>query len=190
MLFYVQGLLARATKASPPWPLHPLQRAVALLRERYPDKEDILPALRELASAACSYGKADEARTLAEEMLRRTLAMKGDDNLFVDEANWLLGGLNLKAGQPTESVVHFERALAGFTRHVGEQNPDAVVTHFGLAQAYLASGRADDSRRILEEAREQMRRDHAGDKRLERLLDNAEQQLAKIANGERPRCGA
>jgi eukaryotic-like serine/threonine-protein kinase len=188
-MLFVQGMLARATDARPPWPSHPLRRAVDLLRERYSDKEEILPALVELASAACSYGKPEEARSLAEEMLRRTVALKGDDNLFADEARWLLGGLTLKAGNAVDAVAQFERAVAGFTKHVGEKNPNVVVARFGLAQAYLASGRADDSHRAIEAAREQVRRDHAGDKRLERLLANADQQLAKIAKGEPTRCG-
>ncbi len=188
-MLLAQATLARATHAQPPWPTHPVRRAADLLRERYPDEEEILWALRELASTACSYGKPEEARAAAEEMLRRTLAQKGADNLFVDEASWLLGSLLLKGGNSDDAIPLLERSVAGFIRHVGEKNPNVIVARMTLAEGYLTSGRADDSQRAFEAARQAILRDHAGDKRLDRQVANTEKDLADIGRGKRLRCG-
>ena len=188
-LLFVQGLLARNVDTPPPWSSHPMRSAVDLLRKRYPDKEEILPALRELASVACENGLGEEARALAEEMRQRTFALKGADNLFADESDWLLGSLTLRTGRPADAVPLFERAVAGGQRHVGEKSPNVVAARFGLAQAYLASGRRDDSQRVMTVAREQVRRDHAGDKRLDQMLASTERKLANIAVGSPPHCG-
>ncbi len=188
-MLLAQGMLARATHAQPPWPTHPVRRAADLLRERYPDEEETLWALREVARAACSYGKPEEARLAADEMLRRTLAQKGADNLFVDEANWLLGSLLLKGGNSDEAIPLLERSVAGFIRHVGEKNPNVIVARLNLAEGYLTSGRADDSQRAFEAARQAILRDHAGDKRLDRQIANTEKELADIGKGKHLRCG-
>ena len=183
-----QGVMAMFTHARPPWAEHPLRLAIELLRARYADDDELLSALASLSSVACSYGEAGEAMAAAEELHRRTLVRYGDDNLFVDEGDEMRGQLMALNGRAAESLPVLERALEGFRRHVGEKSPNTVQAHIGLARAYQAAGRADDSQRAYEAARQAIERDHAGDKRLAQQIASTRADIDKLRAGQTLSC--
>jgi tetratricopeptide (TPR) repeat protein len=183
-----QGFEALVTGARPPWADHPLRRATALLRTHYSDDDELLAALAMLPGVACRYGESEEAMAAAEELYRRTLARYGADNLYVDEANMTRGQLLLKGGHAVEALPALQQALEGMRRHVGEKSPNVVVAHLDVAEALLALGRADDSQREFETARSAIERDHADDKRLPKVLDDARTSLERIRAGHPPTC--
>ena len=56
----------------PPWAEHPTRRAIALLRERYANDDELLSAFTMLTPVACGYGETAEAMAGADELVRRT----------------------------------------------------------------------------------------------------------------------
>ena len=185
-----QGTLAMETDAKPPWVDHPLRLAIALLRERYPDDDELLSALASLPAMACGYGEAAEAMAGADELYHRTLVRYGDDNLFVDEANEMRGQLLVLGGRPVDAVPALEQALAGFRRHVGEKSPNVVVAQGALAKGYMAAGRTAEAERAFVAAQQSMERHHAGDKRVAAQIADFADELARIRAGKSRHCGA
>jgi eukaryotic-like serine/threonine-protein kinase len=184
-----QGILLLYNDASPPWPEHPLRRAAELLRKRYPEDDELLATLAMLPGVACRYGLADEAMASVDELHERTLTRYGDDNLYVDEANEMRAQLLGLSGRYAEAVpVHLE-ALAGFRRHVGEKSPNTVSVELELAEAYLGSGRLDDSQKALGTAQAAIARDHPLNKRLAQMGADTAEKLEKMRAGTAPRCG-
>jgi serine/threonine protein kinase len=184
-----QGVLALMNQSKPPWKEHPLFRATELLRQRYPDDDELLATLATLPGVACSYGLSDEALAEVEEFHRRTLARYGDNNLYVDEANQTRAQLLILNSHFAEAVPIQLQALEGFRRHVGEKSPNMVLAQFELAEAYLGSGKPEDSQRAFEAAQKAIAADHADDKRLAELGDRTRENLDKMRAGTRPRCG-
>jgi tetratricopeptide (TPR) repeat protein len=174
----------------PPWAEHPFRQAIVLLRERYPNEEEMVSTLATLPAIACSYGLADEAIAGADELQRRSVALFGGDNLHVDQANLARGQLMVRAGRPAEAVASMQLALAGFARHLGASGPDAVQARLQLAKAYLALGRADDSQREFDAGRAAIERDHADDKQMAENLADVRADLDKIRRGEGLSCGS
>jgi serine/threonine-protein kinase len=109
-----QGVLALVRGERPPWTAYPLQRAVKLLRARYAGEDELLVALSMVPSVACRYGQTAEAMAAADELYRRTVARRGPDNLYVDEANLARGQLLALGGKPQDALVALQQALAGF----------------------------------------------------------------------------
>lgn len=174
----------------PPWAEHPTRRAIALLRERYADDDELLSAFTMLTPVACGYGETAEAMAGADELVRRTQARygNGNDNLNVDEANLNRGQLLMRSGRPAEGLAAMQQALVGFQRHVGEKNPDVVIAHLLLATAYLTLGRAEESQREFDLGRSAIERDHADDKRLAGELEGIRIDLDKIRAGKALHC--
>jgi eukaryotic-like serine/threonine-protein kinase len=184
-----QGILLLYNDASPPWPEHPLRRAAELLRKRYPDDDELLATLAMLPGVACRYGLADEAMASVDELRQRTLTRYGDDNLYVDEANEMRAQLLGLSGRYAEAIPVHLQALDGFRRHVGEKSPNTVLVQLELAEAYLGTGRADDSQRALATAHAAIERDHAMNKRLAQQSADTGEKLEKMRAGTAPRCG-
>ena len=185
-----QGLLVLIGGARPPWQGHPLRRAAELLRERYPDDGELLATLVSLPSEACRYGQIGEANASADELLRRTLARYGDDNLFVDTARLLRGQLMLAGGRAGDAEPVLQQALEGYRRHVGEKNQNTLLAQLELSEAYWLAGRASESQRAFAAVEQAMARDHAGDKWVERMVTKTRGNLAKLQAGEvLRRCG-
>ena len=185
-----QGLLVLIGGAKPPWHEHPLRRAAELLRKRYPDDGELLATLVSLPSEACRYGETGEAIASAEELLRRTVARYGADNLFVDVAGLLRGQLMLAGEHPGDAVPVLQQALEGFRRHVGEKNQNTLLTQLELSEAYWLVGRTDESQRAFIAVEQAMAHDHAGDKWVERMVSKTRGNLAKLQAGEvLRRCG-
>ena len=172
----------------PPWAEHPTRRAIALLRERYADDDELLSAFTMLTPVACGYGETAEAMAGADEQVRRTQARYGNDNLYVDEANLSRGQLLVRGGRPVEGLAAMQQALVGFQRHVGEKNPDVVIAHLLLATAYLTLGRAEEWQREFDLGRSAIERDHADDKRLAGELEGIRIDLGKIRAGKALHC--
>jgi serine/threonine-protein kinase len=186
-----QGLVVLVTQARPPWPEHPLRRAAALLRERYPDDDELLGALVNLPAEACRYGEPAEALASADELARRTLARYGADNVFVDTAGLLHGQLLVARERAAEAIPLLEQALAGFARHLGEANENVLLARLDLSEAYWMVGRADDSQRMVAAAELSMARDHAGDERVAANVAVNRRNLAKRKSGDTPHaCGS
>jgi len=184
-----QGLVMFVKGVKPPWAEHPFRQAVVLLRERYPGEEELVSTLATLPAIACSYGLADEAIAAADELRHRSVALFGDDNLHVDQANLARGQLMVRTGRPAEAVASMQLALAGFARHLGESSPDTVQARLQLAKAYLALGRADDSQREFDAGRAAIERDHADDKQMAENLAEVRADLDKIRRGKGLSCG-
>ena len=185
-----QGLLVLIGGARPPWQEHPLRRAAELLRERYPDDDELLATLVSLPSEACRYGQIGEANASADELLRRTLVRYGNDNLFVDTAVLLRGQLMLAGERPGDAEPVLRQALEGFRRHVGEKNQNTLLAQLDLSEAYWVAGRASESQGAFAAVEQAMARDHAGDKMVERMVATTRRNLAKLQAGEvLRRCG-
>ncbi len=183
-----QGTVMYSKEIKPPWDEHPLLRAIALLRDRYADNDELLSAYAMLTPIACSYGKAAEAMQGADELLRYTQLRHGDDNLYVDEARLNRGQLLIREGRPADGLAALQQALLGLQRHVGEKNPDVVVAHFMLSTAYLSLGRADESQREFDLGLHAIERDHSDDKRLGAELASFRADLDKIRTGKGLHC--
>jgi serine/threonine-protein kinase len=185
-----QGLVVLVTQARPPWPEHPLRRATELLRQRYPDDDELLGALVNLPAEACRYGEPAEALASADELARRTVVRYGADNVFVDTANLLHGQLLVARERAAEAIPLLERALDGFSRHLGETNENVLLAGLDLSEAYWMVGRADDSQRAAAAAELSMARDHAGDERVATNVAVNRRNLAKRKAGDTPHaCG-
>jgi hypothetical protein len=183
-LLRFQGALASETNVKPPWAEHPLRLALALLRERYADDDELLSGLAQFPAVACGYGEAGEAMAAADELYHRTLARYGDDNLFVDEANEMRGQLLAINGLPIEAVAPLEQALQGFRKHVGEKNPNVVLALGVLAETYLRAGRTADSERAFAMEKQLAERDHVGDQRVAAQIASTVEQLELIRAGK------
>ena len=185
-----QGLVVLVTQARPPWPQHPLRQAAGLLRERYPDDDELLGTLVNLPAEACRYGEPAEALASADELARRTVARYGTDNVFVDTAILLHGQLLVARERAAEAIPLLEQALAGFSRHLGETNENVLLSQLDLSEAYWMVGRADDSQRMAAAAELSMARDHAGDERVATNVAVNRRNLAKRKAGDTPHaCG-
>ena len=183
-----QGLVLFVKGVQPPWAEHPMRRAVALMRERYADGDTLVSALATLPALACSYGLAAEAIEAAEELHRRSLAIYGDDNFHIDQANLARAQLLTRSGRAAEALAPMQLAVAGFERHFGAANADAVQAHLQLAKVYLALGRNDDSQREFEVGRRAVERDHADDKQMAENLAAVRADLDKMRRGESLSC--
>ena len=185
-----QGLVVLVTRATPPWPEHPLRQAAELLRQRYPDDDELLGVLVNLPAEACRYGEPAEALASADELARRTVARYGADNVFVDTASLLHGQLLVARERAAEAIPLLEQALAGFSRHLGETNENVLLARLDLSEAYWMVGRSDDSQRAAAAAELSMARDHAGDERVASNVAVNRRNLAKRQAGDTPHaCG-
>ena len=185
-----QGLVVLVSQARPPWPEHPLRRAAALLRERYPDDDELLGTLVNLPAEACRYGEPTEALASADELARRTVARYGTDNVFVDTAILLHGQLLVTRERAAEAIPLLEQALTGFARHLGEANENVLLARLDLSEAYWMVGRAADSQHMVAAAELSMARDHAGDERVAANVAVNRKNLAKRKAGSTPHaCG-
>jgi tetratricopeptide (TPR) repeat protein len=165
-----QGVYLQVNEPKAPWPDHPLRRAVQLLREPYPDDDNLLEALVAMAGLACKARYADEAVTAADELQQRALARYGTNNLFTAEAMQTRGNLLMLSGRPAEAIPLMQQAIVGFRKLVGEASPDVIIASLGLAQAHFSIGQPDEAQRLFESAQAMTLRDHPGDARLKRRL--------------------
>jgi serine/threonine-protein kinase len=185
-----QGIVVLLTEAKPDWHAHPLRRAIELLRQRYPDDDELLESLVSLPSEACRYGQPAEALAAAEELYRRTVKRYGADNLFIDTAGLLRGQLLLKTNHPGEALPVLEQARDNLRRHLGAANQNVLLADLELVETYRLLGRVDDSERGFASAEEAMLRDHQGDQAVARMVSSTRDDLAKLKAGEAlHRCG-
>ncbi len=185
-----QGIVVMVTQAKPAWHAHPLRRAVDLLRERYPDDDELLESLVSLPAEACRYNEPAEALAAAQELYQRTLKRYGGDNLFIDTANLLRGQLLLKAGHPGQALPVLEQARDNLRRHLGPTNQNVLLADLELTETYWLLGRTDDAERRFADVEEAMRRDHQGDRDVARMVSSTRDDLAKLKAGETlHRCG-
>jgi len=186
-----QGLLVLESGAKPPWHQHPLRRAAELLRKRYPEDGELLATLVNLPSEACRYGETAEALADAEELYRRTVTRYGTDNLFVDVANLLRGQLLSAGGHAADALPVQQQALAGFRRHVGETNQNTLLVQLDMAETYWMTGQTDESQRTFAAVEQAMKRDHADDKWVAKMVAKTHANLVKLRSGEALHsCGA
>jgi tetratricopeptide (TPR) repeat protein len=184
-----QGMVAIYADEKVSWPEHPRRRAVVLLRTKYSGDDELLAALATLPGAACRAGQPDEGMAAADELLARTIARHGRDNLYVDQANFNLGQLLIRSGRAAEAQQALQAAVAGDMRHVGERSPDVVVARLELSDAYLVNGQPDEARAERQRAEDLASKYHAGDKRVAMLLQNGTERQARIRDGHPPHCG-
>ena len=183
-----QGAYLQFTAPNTPWPEHPLRRAVKLMRERYPDDDNLLEALMGVPGLACRAGYVDEAAAAADELQRRAIARYGPDTLFTAEAMSTRGNLLMLAGRSEEAIPLLEKAAAGYLKSTGEGN-DVIAVEITLAQAHFAAGHYDTAQRIVDAAAARIVRDHPGDARLAARVTKYQAFTEKIRAGNRPRCG-
>jgi serine/threonine-protein kinase len=179
-----QGILVLVHRDKPDWQQHPLRRSVELLRERYPDEDELIEALVTLPSEACAFGKVDEAISSADELYRRTIARYGDDNAFADTANLIHGQLLTAGGQAEAAIPLLQKAEEGYRRHLGDKNQNVLLAQLDLATAYWMTNRKDDSRAILNIAAEAAARDHAGEKQVETMVSATRRDLDRLESGQ------
>ena len=184
-----QGAYLQLTGASTPWPDHPLRRAVQLMRQRYPDDDNLLEALMGVPGLACRAGYVDEATAAADELQRRALARYGPDTLFTAEALVARGNLLMLAGRSDEAIPLLEQAAAGYAKFTGE-GTDVIAVEITLAQAHFGAGHFDTAERIVDGAAARIARDHPDDARLAARVARYRANTAQIRAGNRPHCGS
>jgi len=183
-----QGALADATGTSLPWASHPLRQAVTLLRERYPEDDELLATLVQLPGLACSYGYPEEALEDADELYRRTLDRYGKDNVYFAEATVLRANLLQMTNRANEAVPLLEQALPQMRKYVGENSPNVVAVLAHLAEAYEATGREAQAQQALAQARSLAEQD-PGNGHTAEILNRAGKRISGLKSGHPPSCG-
>jgi tetratricopeptide (TPR) repeat protein/predicted Ser/Thr protein kinase len=130
-----------------------LQREALALKEKMlpPDHPDISASVAAVAEALHRLGKNDEALALVRRARDIDVRAYGPSakslmQLFSNEGEYLVA-----LGRAKEAVPVFQEALA----HAQKSGPDSLLLAFpltGLAQAWLALGRPDEARPLLERA--------------------------------------
>jgi hypothetical protein len=184
-----QGVYAQYHAPQTPWSTHPLRRAVELMRERYPDDDNLLEALMGLPGVACRSGHVDDALAAADELQQRALARYGADNMFTAEAMAARGNLLMLAGRPAEAIPLLQQSVAGFARFAGPKSPDVIAVTITLAQANFAAGQPAEAQQLIDPAAALIHAEYPDDARLANRLVAYKKSTEKILAGQRPHCG-
>jgi serine/threonine-protein kinase len=184
-----QGALADASGDRLQWTSHPLRQAAILLRDRYPQDDELLVTLVQLPGLACSYGYPDEALNDANELYQRTIARYGADNIFTVEAAVLRANLLQMTNRASEAVPLLEHALPEMRKYVGEHNPNVVAVLAHLAEAYQTTGRATQAEQTLSNAQQVADQD-PGNGHAAQILARARQRISELKSGRPLHCGA
>jgi lipopolysaccharide biosynthesis regulator YciM len=159
-----------------------------LLRERYPEDDELLSTLAQLPGVACKYGYQDEALADADELYKRTMARYGTDNVFTVEAAVLRANLLQMTDRANEAVPLLEQALPQMRKYVGENNPNVVAVLAHLAEAYQATGRAAQAEQALTGA-QQIADQDPGNGHAAQIIARARKRISELKSGHRLHCG-
>jgi len=184
-----QGNLELLSKGRVPWQVHPLRRALDLLRARYPDDDELMAALSTAPTAACNSGDAAAALQAANELAVLAARRYGPSSLYALDARVSRAEIQLRTGAAAEAVQSLRGALQESGRLLGESHPNAVMHRLFLARALGVMGQQAESARYFAEARQLLDRFHAGDTRLGGAYEGIQAQVKRIATGRLPHCG-
>lgn len=122
-----------------------LNRAVALLRERYPDSDDRITAQFALFQALPLDHDPVQSRALIEDMRAAVRAKYGDDHYYGVQADIAEAHLQVRQGEFEAGLAGLRRAVPRLQHFVGTWHRDVLVLRYQELDALLASGRTDEA---------------------------------------------
>ncbi len=133
--------------------LNDVSRAEQPLEEVLDEFPDDVGALNDLG-----YLWADQGKNLAKalEMVQKAVAKDPENRAYRDSLGWVY----YRLGRHTEAVAELELAVKG---RPGEDEADGVIFDH-LGDAYFASGRRDDARRVWRKAEASFTKDNDQEK--------------------------
>jgi tetratricopeptide (TPR) repeat protein len=127
----------------------PLRESVAL-RQQAGANFDVGLSLVALATALSQEGRHDEAAALTEQALKLFQREVAADSPFILKAEQNLGVNAFFAGRPTDAARSQENLLPRMERVMGPEHPATFQLRGNLAASYLALGRLEEARSLLE----------------------------------------
>ncbi|HWB75061.1 MAG TPA: tetratricopeptide repeat-containing protein kinase family protein, partial [Nannocystaceae bacterium] len=130
------------------------ERALAI-REKVlgPEHVEVAASLDNLGIVVAELGELQQAKALHDRALAIREKALGPGHVGAATSLTNLGRVQLRLGATNEAIAAFERALALREEALGAEHADLRLTLEGLADAYAASGRDEDARRMRARAR-------------------------------------
>ncbi len=145
-LWIWQGMLEMAPADPPRFESSPILKAVALLRSRYPDEDDLENALAIYTVLAGRTGHFAEAEAAAEEMRERAVARYGEDSTYVANADLTLSTALLRSHHFAKSLERASDARDRLIKFEGYEHPDVVLAEDNVLNALIGLGRHVEAR--------------------------------------------
>ncbi len=136
-LWIWQGMLEMAPSDPPAFDSSPIRKAVELLRNRYPDEDDLEVALSIYIVLAGRTGHFDAAENAALEMRQRAVARYGEDSTYVANADLTLSSALLRSRNFAAALKHAGDARDRLIKFQGYEHPDVVMAEDNVVDAMI-----------------------------------------------------
>ena len=146
--------------------LRDLARACDLLRERYPDSDELLVALTQLAQAQLLDENAGTTLTVLDELRTRAVRKHGADHLYVTQADFLEARYWMQHASPERALDLLRTTRQRLEKFGGEGHNDVMVAGYYEVSALLDMHRVEDADAVWQVAEQRRHTYHADDAML------------------------
>jgi serine/threonine-protein kinase len=158
-----QGYYLMQSDTDPVTALRDLARACDLLRQRYPDSDELLVALTQFAQAQLVGDRTGGALAVIDELHARAIRKHGADHLYVTQADFLKARYWMQRGSPQRAVDLLRATRQRLEKFGGEGHNDVVVASYYEVSALLDMQRVEDAEAAWGVADQRRLRHHADD---------------------------
>ena len=172
-----QGYYTYMVEDHPVYAGSPLIKAVALLRSRYADTDELLSALSQLAALAIADGQYAETQAALDEMRQRATTRYGSYNMYSTLADFHEANLNLKRGDAENAYAIASRGVEAVRQFQGEHHHDVLMFQRLRIMALMKAQRVQEARLLWAEADLQRQQDWPDDEGLRAVFAGLAEQL-------------